>query len=205
MRKILSLIVIIIALLATVSTLWLFYGQALSLFVDRFQTIEISSTPIRSLRYEGTGKGGVLVLNDRRLDLAPGSSQIPPPDIGTTKDNQVALSLGGKVFAFGPVLTSAAGTDGTLTTTLQAGNDAALVVRRSALSWIEPFNFNFMTGQSPTWRRHVYYQLTWKKASGGKLEMLWRYEQYFYPTNGWASGFMTRENSTGLVRIDVHL
>jgi hypothetical protein len=33
--------------------------------------------------------------------------------------------------------------------------------------------------------------------------MLWRYEQYFYPTSGWSSGFMTRENSTGLVRVDV--
>src|SRR5205823_14758117 len=59
-------------------------------------------------------------------------------------------------------------------------------------------DLNFMTGHSPSWKRHLYYQLLWKKTSGAKLEMLWRYEQYFYPGNGWASGFMTHEGSTGL-------
>jgi hypothetical protein len=33
--------------------------------------------------------------------------------------------------------------------------------------------------------------------------MLWRYEQYFYPDNGWASGFMTLEGSTGLIQLDI--
>ena len=36
-----------------------------------------------------------------------------------------------------------------------------------------------------------------------KLEMLWRYEQYFYPANGWASGFMTRAGSTGLIQVAI--
>jgi len=35
--------------------------------------------------------------------------------------------------------------------------------------------------------------------------MLWRYEQYFYPHTGWGSGFMTRQGSTGLIRIDIRL
>jgi len=35
--------------------------------------------------------------------------------------------------------------------------------------------------------------------------MLWRYEQFFYPGNGWANGFMTREGCTGLVRLDIKL
>jgi hypothetical protein len=43
----------------------------------------------------------------------------------------------------------------------------------------------------------------WKKSSGATLEMLWRYEQYFYPGNGWASGFMTRQGSTGLIRVEI--
>jgi len=33
--------------------------------------------------------------------------------------------------------------------------------------------------------------------------MLWRYEQFFYPANGWASRFMTREGSTGLIRAEI--
>jgi hypothetical protein len=33
--------------------------------------------------------------------------------------------------------------------------------------------------------------------------MQWRYEQYFYPRNGWGSGFMTRQGSTGLIRAEI--
>jgi len=60
-----------------------------------------------------------------------------------------------------------------------------------------------MTGHSPSWKRHIYYQVIWTKPSGANLEMLWRYEQYFYPDNGWVGGFMTREGSTGLVYLDI--
>ncbi len=70
-----------------------------------------------------------------------------------------------------------------------------------------------MTGHSPSWKQHRYYQLIWKKPSGAKLEMLWRYEQYFYPGDGWGSGFMTCQgfhayegdvhSSTGLIRVDI--
>jgi hypothetical protein len=54
----------------------------------------------------------------------------------------------------------------------------------------------------------MYYQLVWKKSSGAELDMLWRYEQYFYgrqlvPGTGWGSGFTVREGSTGLVRVDI--
>ena len=63
------------------------------------------------------------------------------------------------------------------------------------------FDLNFMTGQSPSWKRHIYYEIRWKKSSGANLEMLWRYEQFLYPGNGWASGFMTRQGSAGLIRI----
>jgi hypothetical protein len=33
--------------------------------------------------------------------------------------------------------------------------------------------------------------------------MLWRYEQYYYAGDRWASGLMTREGSTGLIRVDI--
>ncbi len=80
-------------------------------------------------------------------------------------------------------------------------DEAWLTIEHSALSWPTPFQFNFMTGQSPSWKRHMYYRLIWKKPSGAKLEMLWRYEQWFYSAFGWASGAMIREGSTGLIRV----
>jgi len=108
-------------------------------------------------------------------------------------------SAGGKVFAFGPPRSEAEN----LAAVPPAGDDAFIEIRRSVLSWPTPFDFNFMTGHSPSWKRHIYYRLLWKKPSGAKLEMLWRYEQYFYPANGWGSGFMTKEGSTGLVEVEI--
>ena len=203
MRKILITITIVVACIAAMSICWLVRGRQLSLHLDRFKTIETGSTPIRSIAYEGSGTGGVLFINDLKLSLSPSDPHDPPPNIGTTKDDQLALSYKGKVFAFGPTRSKSENGDESLATEPQAGDEASIEIRRSVLSWIEAFNFNFMTGQPPSWKRHLYYQLTWKRQSGAKLEMVWRFEQYFYPANGWASDFMTREHSTGLIRVEI--
>jgi hypothetical protein len=91
-----------------------------------------------------------------------------------------------------------------LATVPLAGDDASIEIRRSILNWPTPFEVNFMTGHSPSWKRHLYYRVRWKKSSGASLEMIWRYEQFFYPGNGWASGFMTHEGSTGLIRVNIN-
>ena len=155
----------------------------------------MTSARIKSIAYEGSGTGGILRVNDLALSLNDRNG--PSPNIGTTKNDQLGLADGGKVFAFGPPRLGAEN----LATVPPAGDDAFIEIRRSILSWPTPFDLNFMTGQSPSWKRHLYYRLLWKKPSGAKLEMLWRYEQYFYPGNGWASGFMTREGSTGLIQV----
>jgi len=202
MRRILFTLAILILFVIGLSALWIFRGRQVSLFIDRFRTIEISSAQIGVIAYEGSGSGGVLIANDLRLSLNDPTPNLSP-SIGTTKDNQFALASGGKVFAFGPLASAGENTGDRLATAPPAGDDASIVVRRSVLNWPTPFDFNFMTGQSPSWKRHIYYQLHWKKSSGAALEMLWRYEQYFYPGNGWASGFMTREGSTGLIRVEI--
>jgi hypothetical protein len=203
MRRKLITLVIFVACIAAGAATWIFGGRQLSLFMDRFGTIETTSARIDSIAYEGSGTGGVLRINDLALSLDETNGLTP--NIGTTKDDQLALAVGGKVFAFGPLSSPADSTDDHLAATLQAGDNASLTIRRSVLNWPTPFDFNFMTGQSPSWKRHIYYRLLWNKPSGAKLEMLWRYEQYFYPGNGWASGFMTREGSTGLISVDLSL
>lgn len=199
MRRLLITLVILIALVATMSILWICGGRQISLFLDRFGTTETSATPIKSLVYEGSGTGGILRINGFGLGLDLADSHAQPPNIGTTKDEQIALSYGGKVFAFGPPKPGAEN----LATEPQPGDDTSISIRYSALSWPTLFDTNFMTGQPPSWKRHLYHRLTWKKLNGAKLEMLWRYEQYYYASDGWASGLMTREGSTGLVRVDI--
>src|SRR6476620_6570057 len=195
MRKILITlaVLIVIAFLAT----WVFYGRQISLLLDRFGTIEMTSLRINSIAYQGNGTGGSLHVND--LELSLNDRNGPAPSIGTTKNDQLALADRGKVFAFGPVRTETEN----LATVPPAGDDASIEIRRSILNWPTPFEVNFMTGHSPSWKRHLYYQVRWKTSSGATLEMLWRYEQYFYPGNGWANGFMTRQGATGLIRVEI--
>ena len=195
MRKILFTLAILIAFVIAFLATWIFGGRQISLFLDRFGTIETVSTRIHSLVYEGNGSGGMFRVNN--LGLSLNDSNGPAPSIGTTKDNQLGLATSGKVFAFGPAQAE------NLAVVSPAGDDAFIEIRRSILSWPTPFAFNFMTGHSPSWKRHLYYRLLWKKPSGAQLEMLWRYEQYFYPVNGWASGFMTRAGSTGLIQVAI--
>src|SRR5215467_13383839 len=99
MRRILILLAIVAAGVAALAALWIFKGREISSFVDRYWTVETHSVPIQSIGYEGSGTGGTLTVNDVGLslnDLRPDLSV----SVGSTKDNQLALANGGKVFPF---------------------------------------------------------------------------------------------------------
>jgi len=200
MRKILITLAIVIALIMTMSILWIFGGRDLSLFLDRFGTIEIASIPVSTIEYQGTGIGGTLRINDRELSLSTPNANTPSPHIGSTKDGQLGLANAGKIFAFGPLRSSESDT---LATEPAAGDHAVMAIRHSTLSWPTQLDFNFMTGRSPTWKRHQYYQLIWKKQNGAKLEMLWRYEQNFYRDTGWNGSLIARDRPAGLIRVEI--
>ncbi len=207
MRKILVTLGILVICGVAILAAWVFGGRQISTFVDRFETIEIASVPIHSVAYEGSGTGGWLTVNDVHLGLDDKNPNIAL-SIGSTKDNQFALASGGKVFALGPLKSTTENGGDYLAVVPQPVDEAFLVTRRSALSWPTPFDFNFMTGHSPSWKRHRYYELRWKKPSGATLDVIWRYEQPFYgqqlvPGDGWGSGFSVHEGSTGLIQIDI--
>jgi len=202
MRRILILLVILAVSAAALATLWIFRGREISSFIDRYWTVESGSAPISSIGYEGSGTGGILIVDEVSLSL----NDVRPDvslSVGSTKDNQLALATSGKVFPFGPLTSISENTGERLATTLSQGDQAFLVMRHSVLSWPTPFEMNLMTGQSPSWKRHIYQEIRWKKPSGANLQMLWRYEQFFYPGNGWTSGLMIREGSTGLIRVEI--
>src|SRR5262249_49161805 len=157
---------------AALAALWIFRGREISSFVDRYWTMETRSAPIQSIKYEGSGSGGILIINDASLslnDVRPGLSV----SIGSTKDNQLALASSGRVFPFGPLRSSSENGSEDLATALPPGDQAFLATRHSGLSWPTPFDMNLMTGQSPSWKRHIYQEIRWTKSSGAKLQMLW--------------------------------
>ncbi len=206
-RKVLITLGIVALTLVVLLTVWVFFGRQISVLVDRLGTIEIASVPIHAIVYEGSGTGGWLTVNDVHLSLDGANPKIAL-SIGSTKDNQFAVASGGRVFALGPLKSTGENGGDYLAVVLPTGDEAFFVTRRSALSWPTPFDLNFMTGHSSSWKRDLYYHLLWKKSSGATLEMVWLYEQSFYgrelvPGNGWDSGFAVREGSTGLVRVDL--
>jgi hypothetical protein len=198
----LMLLVTVAAGATALAALWIFRGREISSFIDRYWTVETKSAPIKSIAYEGSGAGGILIINGVSLSLNDVRANLSL-SVGSTKDNQLALATSGKVFPFGPLTSASESTGERLATVAPLGVQAFLAMRHSVLSWPTLFDLNFMTGHSPSWKRHSYYEIRWKKASGANLQMLWRYEQFFYPGNGWTSGSMTREGSTGLVLVDI--
>ena len=203
MRKLLAALVILIGLAIAASAVWMYKGRDISLFVDRHGTNEVSSEPVNSVRYEGTGAGGILNVNSIPLGL---NTTVPPlqsPSIGSTKDGKLGLASGGKVFALGQLPTGSDDASEVLATVPEPGDEANLVVEKSKLSWPAAFNLNFMTGVSPSWKRNSYQRLTWTKPNGSKLLLVWRYEQNFDQANGWTSPTMMRDGETGLIKIEI--
>src|SRR5260370_856519 len=70
---------------------------------------------------------------------------------------------------------------------------------RRVLAWPTPLlQVNFMTGYVPSWQRNLYYRLSWAKASGARLDILWRLRQDYDAVNGWTGGRLT-----DLIRIEI--
>lgn len=204
MRRIILRTLLVVVTLAAVGLCWIFGGRQLSLFVDRFGTVEVSRTPVTQFGYDGAERGGLLrvgsgILGTTGLDHQPFPLRIAPDG------NKLVLTTAGKSFLLGELVAVAPPQDSGAGFVIQPEkeDEISLIVRRSFLSWPTPFDFNFMTGHAPSWKRHYYHQLVWKKRSGPKLEMLWRYEQYFYPADGWTEGNMTHEGTTGLIKVGI--
>src|SRR4029453_14151088 len=202
MRRILILLATFAVGAAALAALWIFKGREISSFIDRYWTLKSGSAPIQSIGYEGSGTGGIFIVNGVSLSL----NDVRPDlslSVGSTKKHQLALATSGKVFPFGPLTSTSENTGERLATVPPSGDQAFPAIPHSVLSWPTPLDLNFMTGQPPSWKRHIYQEIRWNKSSGAKLQMLWRYEQFFYPGNGWTSGFMTREGSTGLIEVKI--
>ena len=164
----------------------------------------IERIPITELTYEGAASGGLFRLGNGMLSTTGPDNHPFPLSIAPGSSNKLILSTSGKSFILGEIMPPAAEQSGaTFAVQPDAGDEASLMVHRSFLSWPTPFDFNFMTGHSPSWRRYRYHELVWKKQSGAQLRMLWRYEQYFYASDGWTDGNMTREGVTGLIKAEI--
>jgi hypothetical protein len=157
--------------------------------------------PRRSKLYERSRTGDTLICDGVSFslnDVRPGL----PLSVGSTKDNQLALASSGKVFPFGPLKSASENIIERLATAPPPADYALVTTRHSVLIWPTPFD-QLNDRSISVLERHIYYEIVWKKSSGANLQMVWCYEQFCCPENGWTSGFMTRQGSTGLVRVEI--
>jgi hypothetical protein len=178
MKRMRKLLIVLAVVLVAMSILWLVGERLLSRFVDQFATRTMDSKPIQSISYEGNGDGGRLIIDGDRSAVAGGLS--PSIHVGSTKDNQLGLAYGGKVFAFGPLASP-----DVLLATVGNGDVARVTTRQSFVGWTRSCS------DCPI-RRNSYTDLDWTKPSGAKLHLTWM----FVPI-----GF--DEGSIDLIRVEI--
>ena len=199
MRRILlkSLIAFVVVVVAIGG--WIIGARPLSMLVDQVHTVEIDSQPITKLGIDDVS-GGMIRINSFPMSIAMPNNQPFPMKMATDGQGSFGVTINGKSIALGSVSDFA---EGGSVVRPESHDRATFTISHSFISWPTPFDFNFMTGHSPSRKRHTYYRLLWHKPDGAELEMLWRYEQYFYGGDDWASPFMTREDSTGLLHAKI--
>ena len=208
------------AAVIVLAVLWLFTAHWLSLLVDQVSMAPLASAPATPFGWDGVtlqfgepfagGPKGDSVkpgTSASMLDLeGPGPGYPEVAKARVDADNRLMLSVNGRDFVLGSRAGTTA-TGGTPATTIptyaaEPGDVSTLTIQRSWLSW-PVFGLNVMTGQSPTWRRDIYHRLVWEKPSGERLDMLWRFEQGFYPGSGWGSPNGTEDRLTGLIQAKI--
>ncbi len=201
------LVLIGAGVVAALALLWLPTARLLSLLIDRAFTVPAGGAPASpvgwdgvDLRFLGAGEASSLTLEGP----APAYAQVATATVGL--DRRLVLSTHGRSIVLGATAGAMADPGSTPPVLIpvfaaEPGDVASLTFQRSWLSW-PVFGLNFMTGRWPSWRRSYYYHLTWKKRSGQRLDLVWRYEQGFYKDTGWGSPGETG-GATGLIRAEI--
>jgi len=196
-------LLLIVAVVAGILVTWLVLGRYLVLLADSLAT-EGEAVATNGPFIYSTGS---LHVGNIPLDLATPGGRRDAARFETDTAGRVSVHAGGKVFPLGTRGDVAAETVDPLAGPYDAlftpdpGDTVTFRAAHSAIAWPTPFDLNFMTGNSPSWRRHTYYTLSWRKPDGATLAMTWRYEQWFY--DDWASPQMTSPGRTGLIRVSI--
>ena len=190
---------IIAAVVIALGAVWIFGGRQIVLALDSIATADHAAPVSAPLIVAGSGW---LNVGETPLQLAR-DGEASTVSIDTETGAPVVLHTEGGSFTLG----SAQQTEGAragpydVAVVPDPGDTVTYAVTHSIMAWPTPLDLNFMTGNSPSWKRNVYYTLAWHKQSGGELKLVWRYEQWFY--DDWASATMIETGSTGLIRADI--
>jgi len=185
--------------------LWRFTAERWSLLVDRVYTarmLVIRSTPFgwngTYLQFEDAIPGLVGLKGFNPAERLVGAHLLelsgPGPEykqVATFEVNargQLELFAGDRRFVLGVRAGTVPGDDRPIPAfAAEPGDTTSLVLKASLLGWPAPFTLagTYLSGAPTTWMRHLYYRLSWRKAAGAQLAMVWRCEQWWERINGW--------------------
>lgn len=191
--------------LATLLFLWFFTAQWCSALVDRVYTAPMAVVQSAPFGWNGTylqfGSAipglvglqgfnrGELLTGAHLLELTgPGPDYKQAATLEINANDQLILVAGGRSFVLGSRAGTIPGDEKPIPAFAAEPSDTASVtLERSLLGWPAPFTWamTYLSGPPTTWLRHLYYRLSWKKASGARLNMVWRCEQGYEAINGW--------------------
>jgi hypothetical protein len=182
---------IIGAIVIGAAAIWIFGGRQIVLLLDALATAD--HIPLVSAPAVVASPGW---LNVGNIPLEVSGADGERPEIRVDEaGTRVTVHANDKTFTLGTVRRRDEPYDVVIDP--DPGDTVTLAVTHSIIAWPTPLELNFMTGRSPSWKRNVYYTLGWRKRNGAELEMVWRYEQWFY--DDWASATMTSHEATGLI------
>ena len=191
--------------LAALLILWFLTAQWCSLLVDRVYTAPMAVVPSTPFGWNGIylqfgaaipGLAGLQGFNpgerltgEHMLGLSgPEPEYKPAATLEINADRRLMLVAGGHSFVLGSRAGTIPGDENPVPAfAAEPGDTTSLTLERSLLGWPAPFSLagTYLSGAPTTWLRHLYYRLSWEKASGARLTMVWRCEQGYEATNGW--------------------
>lgn len=161
---------------------WLFAGRHVISLLDRVHALNLTRTPVEKLRFTGNTLSFAGVSHDILVDQSLPSGL----NIRLGSNKRAAITYKGATFSAGPA-TPVLNPHGLpeFEFTPDPGDTVTYTTEQSHLSWPTPFEMNFMTGYTHSWRQYIYFRLVWTKRSGAHMQILWRRDRGYNNQNGW--------------------
>ena len=203
MRKLLIRGAVVVVVLAAV---WLVAGRWCALLIDELHTTRLGTLASYSIGWDGSWfrfvpaiPGSLRPSDDPWLSPFRWDRPEEMVKMQVDPDGRLVLVAGERRFVLGKRAGMLFGSDSIPAFEPEPGDTTSITLDLSVVSWPTPLDVNWLGGRSPSWRRYLYCRLSWVKASGARLDMLWRYEQGYFSEGGW--GWVNPLG--GLVRVDI--
>jgi len=197
---VLRVVLALAAVLAAV-VLWYLGARTLALAAES-ATAEIVATP----HIDRIGWNGTYLLVGGRIRGLTGSNDAAILRLGVDSRHRLIAEAGGRTIALATQSPAPLpdGSESIDAFAPEPGDRVTLTRARGRIAWPNWFELNFMTGNTPSWKRFVTDRLVWTKPSGATLTLLWRYEEYYYDSEGrWMGADMVGPDSCGLVQAEI--